>query len=502
MANTVSELIKIKRRVYTFLVRLAMKDKLVERLEKIPDLLCTSDTPRYRCCEYKERAVVAERIKLALGFDPVEHENTSLTELAERVTEEVEENHVVNILNIACDRCPIDKFMVTDACRNCVAHSCVIACPKNAIVMIDNRAFIDQRKCIECGKCKEACAFGAIHENSRPCVRSCAVNAIQSDSNRQAAIDYEKCIGCGKCIIGCPFGAIADQGHIVQVVKMLTNPERKVNAILAPSFVGQFGAKVAPETIKAALREIGFDQVYEAALGADMVAMSEAHELVEKLEEGQEFMTSSCCPAFLTLLEKHYAEIVDHASTTVSPMIALARSLKKSSPEEKVVFIGPCIAKKVEAQAEPSVDAVLTFEELGSIFVGMGINLAEYEAKEEIKDASTNGRNFAYAGGLRSVMQQVLESEGKGDLLKATNVDGVDRCLEILNQAVDGKLDSNFIEGMGCAGGCVGGPGIVMNSKVTTRLVQNFAKGSQWNLATENEKAGVLKGSLVERMER
>lgn len=502
MTKTVSEITKIKRRVYTSLARLALKDNLVEKIEALPELLLSSNLPGYRCCEYKEQAVLRERIKLALGFDPREHKHISLTELAKKMDQLEEAEQVIQVLEVACDHCPIDKYMVTDACRNCVAHSCVNACPKNAIVVVQNRAYIDQAKCIECGKCKKVCSFEAIHENNRPCARVCDVDAIKADVNRQASIDYDKCIGCGSCVVSCPFGAVGDSSRIVQIVRKLKDPTKNVRAILAPSFVGQFGAKIGPERVKAALKDIGFSHVYEAALGADMVALEEAHELVEKLEEGQSFMTSSCCPTFLNLINKHYPHLADHASTTVSPMIALARSLKREDPTGETVFIGPCITKKIEAKAMDSVDEVLTFEELGCILVSRGINLAEYELEEEVSDASGDGRNFAYAGGLRGVINDTLNELGKGDLAKTFQVDGVADCKKALKGLETGKLDYNFMEGMGCPGGCVGGPGTMMNSKVTASLVKRFAKKSKWKLALDNVKAEQLKDDLAESIER
>ncbi len=437
-----------------------------------------------------------------MGFNPDQHKHIPLANLAAEVDNVKGEGNIIQVLSIACDHCPIDKFIVTDACRNCVAHSCQNVCPKNAIVIIQNKAFIDQGKCIECGRCKSACSFGAIHQNSRPCERACAVNAIHADFTRQASIDYDKCVGCGSCVVSCPFGAIGDKTQIVQVVKALKNPDQRVKAVIAPSFVGQFGAKVSPGRVKAALHQIGFAEVYEAALGADMVALNEAHELVEKLEEGQSFMTSSCCPSFLDLVQKHYPDMADKASGTASPMVALARSLRQEDPQGKVVFIGPCITKKLEASAEESIDAVLTFEELGCIFVSMGINLTEFESEAEFLDASRHGRNFAYAGGLKSVISEVLSKEDQEGLLKPLQADGLSNCMELLKQVASGKLDGNFIEGMGCHGGCVGGPGNMMNMKVTTKLVQNFAKKSEWDLASQNERAEELKKELAHNIER
>ncbi len=504
MLNITTDLAKIKRQIYTLLAKYAYEGRLAEKIEGLPGHLANENTPRFRCCEYKEQAILAEWIKLALGFNPGKFKNMSLSEMVKQIDRLEEDKQVIHVLSKACDRCPMDIFLVTEACRNCIAHVCVNSCPKNAITIIQNRAFIDQDKCVECGRCEASCPYGAIHKLTRPCQRACAVNAIEVDDNRRASIDYEKCIGCGNCVMNCPFGAIEDSTQIVQTIKMLKTSGTKVKAILAPSFVGQFGTKITPARIKSVLLKIGFAEVYEVALGADMVALHEADEFVHKIESGQRFMTSSCCPSFLNLIFKHFPELTRYASATVSPMLALARLLKKAEPECKVIFIGPCISKKVEAKNEESVDAVLTFEELGCILNGIGINLADPVPGEEDEmiDASGTGRSFPYAGGVRGVIQKLLEEKGKGHLINPFSADGIGNCKKALQQLADGELKYNYFEGMGCPGGCVGGPGILVNSKAAARLVQKFAAKARWESALRHEGAETRRKSLGSVMER
>lgn len=475
MRNIVTDLTRIKRQLYVLLAKFTHEGRLTEEIESLPRRLVNENTPRFRCCEYKEQAVIVERIKLALGLNLAKHGDMSLSRIAEKMEQLEDDQQIIHVLGIACDRCPINVFMVTEACRNCIAHICASSCPKNAITIIQNRAFIDQEKCVECGRCETSCPYGAITKIARPCQRACSVNALKVDNNRQASIDYKKCIGCDSCVMSCPFGAIEDSTQIVQVVRMLKTPGISVKAILAPSFVGQFGAKVTPGKLKAILKKSGFAEVYEVALGADIVALSEADEFIEKIEGSQQFMTSSCCPSFLSLIFKHFPEIAEHASATSSPMIVVARLLKEADPECKVVFIGPCISKKIEAKNKGSIDASLTFEELKCILDGMEISFTDSIVEEDMNDASGTGRSFPYAGGVGKVIQEIIKEKGKDHLVNLFQADGVADCKKALEQLKNNKADFNYLVGMCCPGGCVGGPGNLVNSKVAARLAQKFA---------------------------
>ncbi|HKL74632.1 MAG TPA: 4Fe-4S dicluster domain-containing protein [Halanaerobiales bacterium] len=474
--NTISEVVKIRRRVYTELVRLELENKLEEKIDKIPKKLINDDSPRHRCCEFKERAIIRDRIKLALGFDPEDYPEAPLSKLASKLNEVDADYNAVKVLEKACDSCPIDKYMVTDACRNCVAHKCVNACPKDAIVVIQNRAFIDQDKCIECGRCAKVCPYNAINENKRPCVRACAVDAITSDENRRAEIDDDKCVNCGSCIVACPFGAIDYISYIVQVLKLLKNRNTEVAALLAPSFTGQFGVRVQPEMVKKALKEIGFTEVVEVAYGADKVVEEESEEFLERMEAGKEVMTTSCCPGFKTLVNEHYPELSNYVSTTVSPMIKTADYLKEKNEEIKTIFIGPCIAKKSEAAAYENIDYVLTFEELVSIIVGFGINLEKMDTGEKIDDASKLGRIFPYSGGVSTAIESYLENKKIDiDNIKFEAAQGLDECKTKLEAIKENEAEFSFLEGMACEKGCVDGPGNLIKAVVAKKLVKDFA---------------------------
>ena len=500
--NTISEVVKIRRRVYTELVKLELEDKLAENIEDIPRKLANDETPRHRCCEFKERAIIRDRIKLALGFNPVKHPETPLSELVNRLNEVKTDHNAVKVLERACDSCPIDKYMVTDACRNCVAHKCVNACPKDAIVIIQNRAFIDQNKCIECGRCADVCPYNAINENKRPCVRACAVDAITSDEDRRAEIDDDSCVNCGSCIIACPFGAIDYVSYIVQVIKSLKNNEKEIVALLAPSFMGQFGVRVKAEMVKKALKEIGFTEVIEVAYGADRVIEEESEEFLERMEKDKDVMTTSCCPAFTELIDQHYPEMKDYVSTTPSPMIKTADYIKKKYSKAETVFIGPCIAKKAEASEHKNVDYVLTFEELVSIMVGYGINLENMNKGQKLKDASKLGRSFPYSGGVSGAIESYLKKKDiKVDNYKFETAKGLNDCKEKLETIKKDEAEFSFLEGMGCEEGCVGGPGNLVKAVVAKKLAENFAQKADEELPAA-EKNHSEKGFLEEEIKR
>ncbi|MGM0414940.1 MAG: monomeric [FeFe] hydrogenase [Bacillota bacterium] len=473
--QTVSELVKLKRKLYIELVSLARQKKLADA-EKLIYKLIREDTPRYRCCQYKERAILKERIKLALGFDI--EDNTPISQLAARVDQKPLDEDVINILSLACDSCPIDKYIVTDSCRNCAAHRCLNACPKDAIYIISNKAYIDQEKCIECSRCKDVCPFGAINENIRPCVKACATGAISSDARRQATIDKDICVNCGHCLKGCPFGAIGDKNRIIQVTNSLLNPDQNTVAMLAPSFPGQFGYNVNAATLKTALEIMGFNQVIEVAEGADKVMKEEAEEILELKNTEASLMTSSCCPAFTELIIKNYPEFAENISSLTSPMEVIASKIKNQNPEARTVFIGPCLAKKTEAARHNTVDEVLTFEELLCMIVGWGINLEKLNPTGEFNNSiSDEARSFPASGNVAAAIKSELSETDKSQINFKTAA-GLKECSDFFKKyKSDNKFD--FLEGMGCKEGCIGGPGTVINPKIAKKMVEKYINNHQ-----------------------
>jgi [FeFe] hydrogenase (group B1/B3) len=348
----------IKYKVLKEVAAQSYKGTLFENMLSIPKLVNPTKRPITRCCIYKEHAILTERVKLAIGGNP-------------------NNKNIVEVIDIACDECPVGGYEVTNACRGCLAHRCEAVCPKGAISFDDQkRAVIDKEKCIECGLYASVCPYNAITNRKRPCVVACKVNAISMDKDRVAVIDNDKCVGCGACVYQCPFGAIVDKSYIINIIDMLKkskgNSKYRVYAIIAPSIASQFTYASLGQVVTA-IKNLGFHTVVEAALGADMIASLETKELIEK-----GFLTSSCCPAFVSLIKKNYPDLVKHISHNLSPMAYLAKYIKKNDELAKVVFIGPCIAKKQEAELDTVkdyVDSVMTFEELQAMIDSKEIQL-------------------------------------------------------------------------------------------------------------------------------
>lgn len=472
----ISELAKIRRDVFTEIARLALSGRLKEMPDATKKII--PDGPaRYRCCIYKERAIVEERLVLANGG-------------RNGKGEEISAGPVVQILETACNGCSLDKFTVTDACVGCVAHHCKSNCPKDAIMIVQGRAYIDQSRCVECGSCRRACKYGAIIELARPCERACPVQALHVGEGRLATIDYDKCIFCGKCVEGCPFGAAADVSFVGPVCEELYKKEKKLYAILAPSIVGQFGVKVTIDQIKAALKLLGFAGVMEAACGADATVISEGEEFLETVPKSRPFMTTSCCPAFVEAIAKHLPEHQNKVSHTPSPMAFAAKMFKKEDPDGVVVFIGPCIAKKHEATKIEEMDYVLTFEELFAIFHAAQIKPEEIVAEvASLDEASRDGRGFAKAGGVAKAVENYLLERDSGLDIHVIACQGIAECLQTLKDIAAGKIFANLVEGMSCTGGCVGGPGVLNRPQIVGKQVEKLMQDSSLHSPLENTRA-------------
>lgn len=449
----------LKYKVLRAVASLAWEDKLKDYLLDIPDMIIPGKEPSIRCCVYKERAIVKERVKLAMGGNKTNP-------------------NIIEVIDIACDECPMGGYEVTGACRGCMAHRCEDVCPKHAISFDNNHvAHIDKTKCVECGQCAKVCPYSAITNHKRPCEMACKVNAITTSETHSAKIDNNKCIECGACVYQCPWGAMMDKSFILNVIDYLknsnNNKEYKVYAVIAPSISSQFRYAKLGQVISG-IKKLGFHTVVEAALGADMVAYSESRELVEK-----GFLTSSCCPAFVSYIEKQMPEMKEHISHNLSPAATIAKYIKSIDKTSKVVFIGPCTAKKKEFQREEVkdyIDSVITFEELQALFDSKGFDITEL-GEDVLDNASYYGRIFARVGGLSDAVAQALKEQELNDFdLKAVSCDGIAECKVALLKASKGKLQENFIEGMACEGGCIGGAGCLTHGNRNKSEVDKYGK--------------------------
>lgn len=448
----------LKYKVLREVAKQAWNDTLLENLLDIPKEIVPGKTSTMRCCVYKERAILQERVKIAMGGDP-------------------ENPNVIQVIDIACDECPAAGYEVTDSCRGCLAHRCEDVCKRGAISFDHNHvAHIDKSKCVECGQCAKVCPYSAIVNRKRPCQNACKIKAISINSENAAAIDNDTCIACGACVYQCPFGAIMDKSYILNVIDMIKksngNQKYKVYAMVAPSISSQFTYAKLGQVVQG-LKELGFYTVVEAALGADMVAHAESKELAEK-----GFLTSSCCPAFVAYIKSAFPEMLPYVSHNLSPMATLAKYIKETTEDAKIVFIGPCTAKKAEAQLEsvkPYVDAVMTFEELQALFDSREIEITELE-EAVLDNASYFGRIFARSGGLSDAVAQGLKEQEIDFDLKPVPCDGIEACKIALLKKKKGVLDGNFVEGMACVGGCIGGAGCLTHGEKNKAEVDRYGR--------------------------
>jgi len=449
----------LKYRVLREVARFAWNDALLDNILNIPEIIVPGKTPTMRCCVYKERAIVSDRVKLAMGGDK-------------------ENPNVIEVIETACDECPMGGYEVTNSCRGCLAHRCEDVCRRGAISFDHNHtAHIDKSKCVDCGACAKVCPYTAIINRKRPCESACKIKAISMNEDKAAKINNDKCIACGACVYQCPFGAIMDKSFILDVIDIIkkskNNSKYKVFAVVAPSISSQFTYAKLGQVITG-LKELGFHTVVEAALGADMVAYKESAELAEK-----GFLTSSCCPAFVSYIEKAFPDMLPLVSHNLSPMAEIAKYIKEHDAPCKVVFIGPCTAKKAEVQKEnvkPYVDAAITFEELQALFDSKDIDITTLN-QDVLDNASYFGRIFARSGGLSDAVAQALKEQNITDFeLKAVACDGIEECRTALLKKSKNVLNGNFIEGMACKGGCIGGAGCLTHGEKNKAEVDKYGR--------------------------
>ncbi len=448
----------LKYKVLREVARRAWTDTLYENLLDIPKTIVPGNQPTMRCCVYKERAILGEMVKISMGGDK-------------------DFKNPIAVIDIACDECPVGGYEVTNACRGCLAHRCEDVCKKGAITFDQNHvAIIDKAKCIECGACAKVCPYTAIVSRKRPCQNACKVKAISKNEDKAAVINQDKCISCGACVYQCPFGAIMDKSYILNVIDLIKQSKQgqayKMYAVVAPSISSQFVYAKLGQVISG-IKELGFHTVVEVALGADMVAASESKELAEK-----GFLTSSCCPAFVEFVEKNFPAMMQYVSHNLSPMATIAKYIKETTPDAKIVFIGPCTAKKAEAAKEsvkPYIDAVLTFEELQALLDSKDIDITTL-SEDVLDNASYFGRIFARSGGLSDAIAQGLKEQALDFDFKPCACDGIEACKLALLKKNKGVLDANFIEGMACMGGCIGGAGCLTHGEKNKAEVDKYGK--------------------------
>ncbi|MBC7088673.1 MAG: 4Fe-4S dicluster domain-containing protein [Tissierellales bacterium] len=492
MKESYVDLINIRRKVFVEIAKMAYEDTDLNELEKAAYNIIPGEVATYRENIFRERAVVEERLRLTMGLNV-----RSMSEFT-RVTEGIDEVNIdesrfipdlVNVITFACEACPTRAFKVTDNCRKCLAHPCTNVCPVNAVSIGKDRAIIDQDKCIKCGRCRDGCPYNAIVEYNRPCAAVCGVNAIESDYLGRAKINQEKCVSCGRCIIQCPFGAIADKSQIYQLIKALKT-KKNMYAMIAPSFIGQFGALTSPEQIVEGIKRLGFKDVVEVSLGADITTLHEAKEFLQKVPSEIPFMGTSCCNSWALMVKTKFPEQYEYISDSASPMVETAKYIKKKDPDAIITFIGPCISKKLEALREDVKDYVhfvITFEELMGMFVAKNIELSEIEISKEVQDASTLGRGYSVAGGVAEAVKKTAQLLDPSREINVESASNLADCVKLMFQAKAGKKNGYLLEGMACPGGCIAGPGTLASTTRVKKAVEEFKNKAPYKTPLDNE---------------
>ena len=483
---------RIRHAVFTEIARMAYEGgDHRQTLEELPARIVPGDGQGGDV--FLERAVVGERLRAAMGLSV-----RSVSQYA-RLTEGVEESAIaeryyepplIDVIPFACNRCPDGRYVVTDLCQDCFEHPCTEICPRQAVARGGGRASIDPARCVRCGRCVEVCAFRAIVRQDRPCRAACGVDCIGSDAQGTATIDQSRCVSCGQCLVRCPFGAIVDKSQIFQTILALKS-EVPVYVALAPSFVGQFGPAATAERMRAAFRRLGFADVYEVAIGADLCVVEEAEEFLLDVPGKHPFLVTSCCPSWCDMIKRMFPQLRESISVSLTPMVQTARMIKQCRAGCKVAFVGPCDAKKLEAtrrSVRSDVDFVLTFEEVLGMFEARGIDFADVPPEEEspLTAASGDARRFAVAGGVADAVVHAIHAFDPDREVKVARAEGLAECKKLLRLAKAGRYDGYLLEGMACEGGCVAGAGTLQSIDRSRRLVEEAGAASSFSCALES----------------
>lgn len=483
-------LAEIRHKVFKEVSKVAFSCNLGS-IENIPFDIIEGDVAKYRESTFLERAIVSERIRLAMGLNLRENDrHRPITEGIEQasIPSKYYEPPLINVIKFACDACPTESYEVTNMCRGCIAHPCKEVCPTQAISIIHGKSVIDKDKCINCGRCKKACPYAAIIHHQRPCALACGVDAILTDEHGRAEIDYSKCVSCGMCMVACPFGAIADKSQIYQLIQAL-NQKEEVIAIIAPSFVGQFGIKAGLNDVKDALIKLGFADLVEVAIGADICAIEAAEDFIKKVPKERAFMATSCCPSWAAMTKNMFPEYVENISMGLTPMVFTARLIREKNKNAKIVFIGPCSAKKLEASrrsVKSEVDFVITYEELSGMLSSKEIEVSGTD-KSLTNEATALGRGFAVSGGVAKAIVTLIKKMDPEKEVKISQVDGLKECYDMFKEATTGKYDGYLLEGMSCPGGCVAGAGCLAKPNVSGIQVKIASQKSELKYSDESK---------------
>lgn len=491
----------IRRQVFTEVARMAFEGgDYAETIRRLPHKIIPGEVAKYRQNILVERAIVSERVRLAIGLplrDLNEYMPTDANLEDSVVAEKYYEPPLINIISFACNACPPKQVRVSNMCQGCLAHPCREVCPKDAIHIVQGKSVIDQDKCIKCGKCVDECPYNAIIKFERPCAEACGMDAIGSDELGRAKIDYDKCVSCGMCLVNCPFGAIADKSQIFQMIQALKRGD-KVIAVVAPAFVTQFGENVSAAQMKEAMLQVGFHDVKEVAVGADLCTVEEAKDFLEKVPDELPFLATSCCPSWSVMAKKLFPQFKDNISMALTPMVLAARLVKKDHPDARVVFIGPCSAKKLEASRRTirsDVDFVLTFEEMQGVFDAKGVDPSKMpgDPEDDFTDGTGAGRGFAVTGGVASAVKDAIQRMAPDRQVNVEHADGLRECRKMLMIAKTGKYNGYLLEGMGCPGGCVAGAGTITPVKKSSAGVAKYKASAHAQSAVDSKVTNRLK---------
>ena len=487
----------IRRKVFTEVARMAYEVNEMADLDylmkALPYEIIPGEERSLRSSIFLERAIVSERIRLAMGLSlrPLDESVPASEGLEESViADKYYEPPLINVIKFACNRCPEKVIKVTEMCQGCLAHPCQEVCPKKAISFRNGKSHIDQSLCVKCGRCVNACPYGAIIKVERPCAKACGMDAIHSDKYGRAEIDYDKCVSCGMCLVNCPFGAIVDKGQLFQLIQASKRGD-KVIAIVAPAFVNQFPG-LTPSKLRVAMKQLGFAGVAEVAIGADLCTIDEAKDFMEEVPAKHPFMGTSCCPAWSVMAKKLFPQYADCISMTMTPMVLTARLIKRNEPDVRICFVGPCAAKKLEASrrsVRSEVDFVLTFEEIMGMFEAKEVDFASLpdDPAEDFNDASADGRGFAVSGGVAQAVVNAIHKLDPDREVKVASAQGLADCRKMMMMAKAGKYNGYLLEGMACPGGCIAGAGTLADPAKSAAMLTKYKAQAPMKNALDTE---------------